>query len=296
MKSELECAPCMLKWYYERVAVLASEEERFRIVRSILGVISREFYPAANINSICNKLTDPIREFILASAKYYDELKLKSNKLAAELLPGVRDFIRRERTPQRSPGWSFRETFEMICCLTAASNVAPIGAPPDALQFNEMVDVMMGRSPQPFIIGDIYESAQGAANILYLADNAGEIGFDSLLIAKLKEMGSKVTLMVKEDPFFEDATMKDASFFGLDKLVDNILTVDGLFVLQEAKPPLVNAFRQSDLVVVKGTGNFQSMFGEATGKPTVYMLKVKCNPVAIKVGANIESFVVKLER
>jgi uncharacterized protein with ATP-grasp and redox domains len=41
-----------------------------------------------------------------------------------------------------------------------------------------------------------------------MADNAGEIGFDSLLIAKLKEMGPKVTLIVKEDPFFEDATMK----------------------------------------------------------------------------------------
>ncbi len=36
---------------------------------------------------------------------------------------------------------------------------------------------------------DIYELAKKAHTVLYLADNAGEIVFDTLLVERLKDMG-----------------------------------------------------------------------------------------------------------
>ena len=65
-------------------------------------------------------------------------------------------------------------------------------------------------------MGDVYEAARDKKRVLFLCDNAGEIGFDSLLIEQLKAMGADVTLVVKEEPFFEDATFRDAASFGLD--------------------------------------------------------------------------------
>ena len=288
MKPCLECAPCMLKWIYERAAVLASEEECFQLIRRILSVLSREFCSVSNVGLLCNKTTESISEFIFASAEYYEELKFKSNKLVDGLLPAARDFIKRGETPDKR--------FKRACCLASVGNVAPIGAPSDAFEFHEVENIMMGRSPLPIMIGDVYKAAQGAANVLYIADNAGEIGFDSLLIAKLKEMGLKVTLVVKEAPFFEDTTEKDASFFAMDKLADNILTVKGVFVPSENTAPLADAFRQSDLVIAKGTGNYEALAGEFVDKTVIYMLKVKCRPVAISIGVDIGNFVVKLER
>lgn len=277
----------MLKWIYERAAVLASEEECFQLIRRILSVLSREFCSVSNVGLLCNKTTESISEFIFASAEYYEELKFKSNKLVDGLLPAARDFIKRGETPD--------ERFERACCLASVGNVAPIGAPSGAFEFHEVENIMMGRSPLPIMIGDVYKAAQGAANVLYIADNAGEIGFDSLLIAKLKEMGLKVTLVVKEAPFFEDTTEKDASFFAMDKLADNILTVKGVFVPSENTAPLADAFRQSDLVIAKGTGNYEALAGEFVDKTVIYMLKVKCEPLAINIGADIGSFIVKLE-
>lgn len=287
MKRDAECAPCLLRWVYERASVLAGKEKRLQLMRGILSVLSTEFYSVTNLGLLSNKVTDSIHEFMLASARHYEELKLNSNKVADGLLPAAREFINGGETP--------RERFDRACCLAAASNVAPIGAPSSAFEFHEVANIMRGRSSLPIVIGDVYKAAQGAADVLYIADNAGEIGFDSLLIAKLKEAGSKVSLIVKETPFFEDATIKDASFFALDNLADKILTVKGLFVPSKSTPPLADAFKQSDLVIAKGTGNYEALGGEIGAKATLYILRVKCKPLAVNIGASTGSLVVKLE-
>lgn len=59
-------------------------------------------------------------------------------------------------------------------------------------------------SQQPW---NIYEAASVAQEAFYLADNSNEIWLDSLVISLFKEMGSKVTLVVNEGPFFDDATL-----------------------------------------------------------------------------------------
>jgi hypothetical protein len=130
---------------------------------------------------------------------------------------------------------------------------------------------------------------------LYLTDNAGEVGFDSLLIATLKGMGATVNLVVKEDPFFEDAARKDALFFAMDKLVDNIFMVNGFFIPGRSTSQLSNIFKKSDLVIAKGTGNYEALKDQRHGKAILYMLKVKCHPIARKTGTQIGSFIVEIE-
>jgi uncharacterized protein with ATP-grasp and redox domains len=287
MKPSAECAPCIIRWLYERAAENVSKNERFDFIKKILNVLSADFHSTANLGMVCNKTINAVYDFTSPCPNYYAELKSKSNQFVRGLLPAAKDFISKGKTP--------RERFERACSLAAAGNVAPIGAPSDGLAFHEAKGIIEGNNPPPLLTGDIYEAVRGASEILYAADNAGEIGFDSLLIAQLKEMGLKVNLILRGPHLFEDTAMEDASFFGLDKLVDNIFTTKGLFDPSECSPPLAEAFTRSDLIISKGTGNFESLKDDVEGKAIVYMLKIKCAPIAERVKADKGSFIVKLE-
>ncbi len=288
MKLHLECAPCLLKWVYERSEVALSEKRRFQLIRRITGVLSREFSPGMNVGDLSNHITDSIHEFLLQSSKFYEEHKLKSNQLAKELLTPSTDFIEKGETTEKR--------FIRACYLASASNVAPIGKPSEAFKFQEATNIMEGKGVLPRVMGDVFQAARHAKHVLYLVDNAGEIGFDSLLIARIKEMGSKITLIVKEPPFFEDATLRDATFFGLDKLVDEILLTKGFFVPSKSKPSQKKAFKKSDLLISKGTGNYEALKDELDGKKAIFMLKVKCGPIAADTRLDLGSFIVKLDR
>ena len=287
MKPLGECAQCILKWTYERTASSATEEQRFTLMRTILSVLSQEFIQSGNLGLICKKALDAVGDSILASADDYNAIKVESNQAAEALLPGAKEFVKKGKTP--------RERFKRACCLASAGNVSPISAPSGALEFPEVENIIKGEGPLPLLIGDVYGAVCDSANIMFFTDNAGEIGFDSLLIGELKAMGSKVTLVVKEDPFFEDATKSDASYFGLDRVVEDILTARVVFIPDESPPELNDAFRQSDLLISKGVFNFEVLNREVTGKPIIYMLKMKCHPLAETNDVDLGSFIVKLE-
>jgi uncharacterized protein with ATP-grasp and redox domains len=272
----------------ERSGVLATEEGRLPLTKTLLEILSREFNPQINVGSLSNKLTDAIPNYLSQSSKYYQTLKRKNNQLTKKLLKPAKHYIRKGRTLQ--------EQFGRACSLASASNVAPMSVPSEAFAFQEVKRILRGRKPFPAMKGPLFREALNASHILYIADNAGEIGFDSLLMACLKEMGSKITLIVKEGPFFEDATMEDVLFFHVDQLVDRIFTLNGFFVPKEIPPALMNLYKESNLIISKGTGNYEALKGEVQGKTAIYMLKIKCRPIAKEIGADIGSFVVKLEK
>jgi damage-control phosphatase, subfamily I len=286
LKPKSECASCLLSWVCERSGVLANEEGRLQLTKTLLEILSREFNSEINVGSLSNKLTDAIPDYLSQSSKYYQKLKRKNNQLAKKLLDSAKNYFKKGITP--------RQKFEKACHLASASNVAPMNVPSEAFAFQEVKSILRGRKPFPAMMGPLFQEARRAVNVLYIADNAGEIGFDSLLMACLKEMGSKINLVVKEGPFFEDATMEDALFFHVDQWVDHIFTLNGFFVPKEIRPALTDLYKKSDLIISKGTGNYEALKGEVEGKTAIYMLKVKCKPIAMEIGADVGSFVVKL--
>ena len=288
MKPKSECVSCLLSWVCERSGVLTNEEGRLPLTKALLEVLSREFNSEINVGSLSNKLTDAIPNYLSQSSKYYQTLKRKNNQLTKKLLDSAKNYIKKGRTLQ--------EKFERACSLASASNVAPMSVPSEAFAFQEVKRILRGRKPFPAMIGSLFQEAQKASNILYITDNAGEIGFDSLLMACLKEMGSKINLIVKEGPFFEDATLEDVLFFHVDQLVDQIFTLNGFFVPKEIPPALMDVYKGSNLIISKGTGNYEALKGEMEEKKAIYMLKIKCRPIATEIGADIGSFVVKLEK
>jgi hypothetical protein len=231
---------------------------------------------------------EAVHDFLLASSGSYEPLKRKSNDAAAKLIEKAKKFIGNSATPG--------EAFVKACGLAAVSNVAPIGVPSAPFEFSMVEDIIDGRTPVPVPAGDIYGAASRARNVFYVADNAGEIGFDSLVISLLKKMGAKVTLAVKEGPFFDDATLEDARYFGLEHIADAVRCVKGgIFVPEAADAELSHLFEKSDLVISKGTGNFEVFKGYGKGRHILFLLKAKCGPVSKEAETPEGEFIVRLE-
>lgn len=288
MKPYTDCGSCILKWIYERLADPLSEAERFTVLRKVMSVLSRDLEPSINLGALCNRSLEAVKEFFPASAAGYQEFKVKCNQAASRLLDDARDFIEKGETR--------RDRIARAFGIASLGNVAPIGAPSAPFEFSHVEEIIRGKAPLPLTVGDVPEAVSGAHHVLYIADNAGEIGFDSLLISLLKESRLKVTLMVKEEPFFDDATIRDASYFGLDRIADDILSVNGVFVPEDASEDLADIFARSDLVISKGTGNCEALKADVGGKTTIFLLKSKCHPIAEQMAVDVGNFIVKVEK
>ena len=117
-----------------------------------------------------------------------------------------------------------------------------------------------------------------AEDILYLADNAGEIVFDRLLIEEMPM--DRVTLVVRGGPVINDATRADVEAAGLDSKVsvmDNGSDAPG--TIPELCTPLFrDRLGQCDLVIAKGQGNYETL--NDFDKNMFFLLKVKCPVIA----------------
>ena len=288
MKPEVECGVCLMHWVYGRVASIADREELPGIARRLVDVLLRDVRPSANLGSLCNSAVDSVFASPSRAADHYEKLKRESNEYAAALLPRARAYI--------DAGKTMREKLERSCFLAAASNIAPLNSPSGAYTFQEISQIIDRDNFAPVVAGDIYRAVRAGRRILYITDNAGEIGFDSLVIDLIRRMGPRVTLVVKERTFFEDATLEDARFFGLETSTDRIVTVDGFFAPRAVPESLREIFEESDLVIGKGTGSYEALSGETEGKPSIFMLKVKCGPIAGKTGISEGNVAIKLDR
>ena len=288
MKPEVECGVCVMHWVYGRVASYADKEELPGLAKRLVDVLVRDVRPSANVGSLCNAAVGSVFASPSRSADHYEELKRESNANAGVLLPRARAYT--------DAGKTDREKFERSCFLAAASNVAPLDSPSGAYTFQEITHIIDRDDFAPVVTGDVYRAVRASRRILYITDNAGEIGFDSLVIDLIRRMGPRVTLAVKERTFFEDATREDALFFGLDKSVERIVTAAGFFAPRAVPRDLREIFAESDLIIAKGTGSYEALSGETGGKRCIFMLKVKCGPIARETGIDEGNVVIRLNQ
>ena len=115
-----------------------------------------------------------------------------------------------------------------------------------------------------------------AKTLLYLTDNAGEIGFDRIFAEALQRAypDLAITFCVRGGIAANDATRADAAAVELPfPLIDNGNCVAGTvpeLLGEEAK----RAFETADVILSKGMGNVETLLG--CGKNIYYAFLVKC--------------------
>ena len=113
--------------------------------------------------------------------------------------------------------------------------------------------------------------------LLYITDNAGEIGFDRVMAEQLQKTFPhlNITFCVRGKPVSNDATREDAAAVGITwPVIDNGCAIGGTcieHISREAKAALENA----DVILSKGMGNTESMYG--CGYNVYYAFLIKCD-------------------
>lgn len=120
-----------------------------------------------------------------------------------------------------------------------------------------------------------------ARRLTYLLDNCGEIVMDRLLIVLLLERYPhlSVTVLVRGAPVLNDVTLEDAHQVGLDRLEGVRVMSNGDRLagtaLGRISAEARAALEESDLILAKGQGNFETLLG--CGLNIYYAFLCKCD-------------------
>jgi len=209
----------------------------------------------------------------------YRVAKEHQNQMAQKLLSELRTEIGAAQDP-----------LAMAVRLAIAGNVIDMGANGNITEA-DVRQAIQHALVKPFS-GDWQAFCQAAATarrILYLADNAGEIVFDRLLIEQLGP--GRVTLAVRGAPVLNDATLADARAVGLHEIVeviDNGSDAPGT-ILEDCNRDFIRRFAEADLILAKGQGNFETLSDEP--RDIFFLFKAKCSVIAAHVGLPVGTHV-----
>jgi len=277
LKVEAECASCLLsRGMAETYMATTNPALRFRCMAELLKLLNREFRPTAVAADLGTKRDRLIRQ-LSGNNDPYERNKRLSNQKAMELVPYAHRLV--------EEGYSQEDRFKKACLCAIVGNIMEFDIPGHNFTLKDLRATMKDAA-KDLVIDDIdkaYDLAKKASKILYLADNAGEIVFDAILVEQLKNMGLTVTYVVKSAPVINDATMVDVMFAGMDKLADEVLTTGADAVglqLKEVSPEFMKVYDAAELIFAKGMGYAETLTEYKLKKPHLLMFRTKCTPVA----------------
>ncbi|MCU0858884.1 MAG: ARMT1-like domain-containing protein, partial [Pontiellaceae bacterium] len=206
MKTSLDCTPCFVRQTLDAARKVTDDPAvHEQILREVLRWMS-EMDLHLSPPGLAQRIHRRLRELTGVADPYRQE-KDQHNQMALHLLPGLRAQVAASDDPLMT-----------AANLAIAGNIIDLGAK-SGLNEDDIHDALQHAAEQP-LRGDLEffrnEVAQ-AKTVLYLADNCGEIVFDTLLIEQIGP--EKVTLAVRGIPVINDATLEDAVTAGLDQLV-----------------------------------------------------------------------------
>ena len=283
MKAKPECMQCLFKQALNTARLITSDEEvHRRILAEVAGRmanLSLDQTPAA--------LSQPVYEIaaeLTGTRDPYSLKKKESNKIALELLPGLRRSILKAADP-----------LETALRAAVAGNVIDLGIG-HSFDIRKDIRRIMRRPFAKNAITEFKKELRPGRRVLYLGDNAGEIVFDTLLVEQLLKTGAQVVFTVKSAPIINDATMEDAVESGMTKLVRVVETgaadigIDWKTVSAEFR----RLFKEAHVILSKGHGNFET----CSDRPEniYFLLMAKCDMVARELGVKVGDMVFKHSR
>lgn len=142
------------------------------------------------------------------------------------------------------------------------------------------LETMMQQASQMQVDRQTYrrlcQELQTGRRLLYLCDNAGEIGMDRLFAEAIHERFPhlEITVCVRGGAALNDATREDAAAVGMPfPVIDNGTRIAGTQIEllgEEAK----QALEEADVILAKGQANVETMLG--CGYNVYYAFLVKC--------------------
>jgi len=264
---DTQCLLCHLRRNLEVVKPLGTEEQAMAFAKDLMrlyldapeGVASPWFNPA---------VADLMLQHYGLPLDRMKEEKEMSNRFVMERLDVIRQKVEHAPDPVFA-GLQF----------SILGNYLDFAALQGQVSF-EKLDEMLDKAFDLELDQEVYVNfcaeLESGRKLLYLTDNAGEIGFDRIFAEEIakKYPHLEITFCVRGDIIINDATRADAEAVGIPfPVIDNGNRVPGTqidLLSQEAKAALDAA----DVILAKGMANCETMFG--CGYNVYYAFLVKC--------------------
>lgn len=275
MQTLFECIPCIVRQSLD-IARLndLNEQKKLKLLRTLL----KRLLTVDPLSSTPPEITKWAHEIIKKQLKkkdLYARAKKRENESALKLFPWAVKEVRRAK-----------DRLLTAVKLAVAGNIIDYGT----ASFFDLETSLKEIEKHKFRI-DHYPALKKALKtpkkVLYIGDNAGEIVFDKLLVQELLNGGHQITFAVKSDYVLNDATLADAKFCRMTRLVPVIesgSTTAGT-LLKEATPTFNKIYKQAGLIIAKGQGNFETL--PADDPRIFFLLKMKCVYLGKKINVSL---------
>ncbi len=279
MKLQPECIPCFLNqtlralrfWNLERGLELIA-------LREVLRVLSEEDYEKTPFQIACSTF-GRLRK-IASIEDPYVEVKRRQNQGALRLYPELKKRV-----------FSSKDPFLEAIKLSVAGNLIDFGSPegykmtPErAIEISE--EIKLAKSA----VEDLRKDLSNAEEVIFFADNCGEIVFDKILLEVISQkfdVGS-FKVFVRGGPILNDVTLKEAKEVGLDRIgrveLKTVSNGDPGTGPEINSEEVLEEIRNADVTISKGQANYEAL-GDFKG--IYFMLVAKCDPVARELGVNV---------
>jgi len=286
MKTYLDCIPCFFRQALEGARIVqASPKQQKQIIDGFarkIPKISLEVSPP-EIARFGYKLL----RMVCPDGDPYQEIKQKSNRISLRLLGKLKNKVKHSN-----------DRLLKALELAIAGNIIDFGVKNNLNVKAELKRILVEESKtihkkSIFHYSEFKRTLKGAKNILYLADNAGEVVFDRVLVEEIKKdfPDKDIYYAVKAKPIINDALLEDAKVCGIDKFVrviSNGTDAPGT-ILALCSKEFKRIYKSADMIISKGQGNFESLSQEK--RPIFFLFMVKCPVVAEESGCKMGSIV-----
>ena len=264
---DTQCLLCHLRRNLEVVRPLGTEEQAMEFAKDMMrmyldapdGVSSPWFNP---------QVADLMEKHYGIPQDRFREEKELSNRFVLERLEAIREKVRSTADPVYA-GLRF----------SVLGNYLDFSALQGQVSF-EKLDEMLNKAFDLELDKEVYarfcSQLEAGQKLLYLTDNAGEIGFDRIFAEEIarKYPHLQITFCVRGGITINDATREDAAAVGIPfPVIDNGNRIPGTHIDalgEEAKGALEGA----DVILAKGMANCETMHG--CGYNVYYAFLVKC--------------------
>ena len=288
MKTYLECIPCFFKQALEAARLSgATKRTQKRILDAVALSIPK--FPLSSCPPEMARVIYGIVKRITGKDDPYAKIKEKSNKLALKIYPKLKEKIIHSR-----------DRLLKAIELAIAGNIIDYGVK-NSLNVKKELDKILNQENEAirkegktiFNYMGFKRVLKNAKTILYLADNAGEVVFDRILIEEIKKMDKNKDIIytVKEKPVINDALAEDALIAGISRyarIVSSGLDTPGT-VLSLCSREFLKTFKHADMIISKGQGNFEAL--SDSKRPLFFLFMAKCPVVAQDVGCKVGNII-----
>ena len=281
MRIYLDCISCFVRQALDAARLVTDDEQVHKKVVDQVLRLAADLDMSQSPPVIGQQIHRLIRNLVGSDDPYY-RVKKQFNSLALKLYHDIRKQIISSKDP-----------LETAVRLAIAGNIIDFGVK-SSLSESEVrktVNDSLIAYLDPEQVQDFKNAVMEAEKIFYLADNAGEIVFDHLLIEQLPI--EKITVVVKGAPVINDATTEDANVVGLSRIVeviDNGSDGPGT-ILETCSQSFLDRFEKADLIVAKGQGNYETLSG--IDKNIFFLLKAKCPVIAKDIGCKAGEMILR---